>query len=356
MIRKIFDLLKSLWRRLAKRPQVVAPKFRQSRQPKEHSGSHYYLGDLLDCLDASFEALRAIKKVDSDAYDYLSRVGAPVMNTDGRVEATIPAHIDLDNPPSVIAWACPKRPSDNDKFASPRMIYAVREKRPVNVQLSNRPVYRLVMAYVPKWLNGKCHATGGYVAVQSDGTIAPLKQIEPIHQSHRGKTVVTRMGWANPWEQIAKFFDESEQQFLTNTFGWALSANEGAESGLTVRVSRGRHAARFAINMLRTPYFFADRDRVVNERGSTKKIFHIVRGHWRTGAGGNKRWVKPHFRGLRKFTWNDYRVSISLPGYHYNPLTNLAAEGLDPRDPETPKDVLTMREAGERVARYLETS
>ena len=68
----------------------------------------------------------------------------------------------------------------------------------------------------------------------------------------------------------------------------------------------------FSIDMLRTPYFFADRKKVVNENGNTKKIFHIVRGHKRK----NGTFIKTHFRGLREFVWNDYQVKIGLAGLH----------------------------------------
>lgn len=349
MINRIINWIKSFWQK----PKVTPRK--KPRQTKDHTGAHYYLGDLLDCLDASFDALKAVKKVDRDAYDYLSRVGAPVLNSDGIIDAEIPPHIDCTNPPTVIAWACPKDADDDEKHASCRMFYAIKEHRPVNVQLSNLPVYRMVLAYAPKWLKSKFVATGGYIELCPDGSVKPLRQLEPMHQYHRGQKIVTRMTWTNPWEKIARHCGEGNQEkFLTDAFRSALSANEGAESGLTIRASDGARTARFSINMLRTPYFFADRDRVVNENGKTKRIFHIVRGHWREGTGGNKKWIKSHFRGLRKFTWNGYRVSISLSGLHYNSLSNFAAETYDERDPNLRDKTLTAEEVGKRVAKHME--
>jgi len=83
-----------------------------------------------------------------------------------------------------------------------------------------------------------------------------------------------------------------------------------------VNVSNGHLTAVFCIDMLRTPYFFADRD--IEYKGS--KIFHIVRAHRRVGAGGNETFVKSHFRGLREFVWNGYSVRITLAGKHHADL------------------------------------
>ena len=52
----------------------AAPEQRQKRKraPKEHYGAHYYLGDLLDQLDAVFRDLPKFKKSDPEAYKLYS--------------------------------------------------------------------------------------------------------------------------------------------------------------------------------------------------------------------------------------------------------------------------------------------
>jgi hypothetical protein len=59
---------------------------------------------------------------------------------------------------------------------------------------------------------------------------------------------------------------------------------------------------------------------VVNENGRRKRIFHIVRTHKRTLSDGSERFVKSHFRGMRKFKWNGYDVVVSVPGKHHGEL------------------------------------
>jgi hypothetical protein len=58
---------------------------------------------------------------------------------------------------------------------------------------------------------------------------------------------------------------------------------------------------------------------VVNENGRRKRIFHIVRPHVRADG----RAVKMHFRGMRDFAWNGYRIVVTVPGLHHAELSEL---------------------------------
>jgi hypothetical protein len=100
---------------------------------------------------------------------------------------------------------------------------------------------------------------------------------------------------------------------------------------MTVRVRKGTAVISFAIDMLRTPYFFADRDKTVTVNGRTHKILHVVRPHLRIGPDGRRHIVRMHFRGLRKFKWNGYSVSIGIAGWHGVAFSDF---GIDPVDEE----------------------
>ncbi len=84
-------------------------------------------------------------------------------------------------------------------------------------------------------------------------------------------------------------------------------------NGVRVAVSKGRQTAIFTIDMLRSPYFFSDREPVIIN-GVQKRIFHYVKPHTRTYPNGTTTKIKSHFRGLSKFDWLGYKVSITVPG------------------------------------------
>lgn len=101
------------------------------------------------------------------------------------------------------------------------------------------------------------------------------------------------------------------------------------DSGVHVRVAKGSKRVTFAIDMLRTPYFFKDRDKTVNENGKTQKIFHIVAGHKRKLANGEETTVKSHFRGIRKFMWNGFKINILLNGKHIRSFNENNIDGVE---------------------------
>lgn len=96
------------------------------------------------------------------------------------------------------------------------------------------------------------------------------------------------------------------EQYISWMFCTAAQLFAATDSaGLQVRASKGGITSTFSIDMLRTAYFFRDRD--LKDEGG-RRIFHIVRTHPR---------VRSHFRGARDFTWHGYQIHISVPGLHH---------------------------------------
>jgi hypothetical protein len=56
----------------------------------------------------------------------------------------------------------------------------------------------------------------------------------------------------------------------------------------------------------------SDRDVVLNDAGSKRRIFHVVRPHERHLPSGDVRIIKMHHRGMRTFDWNGYAVHITV--------------------------------------------
>ena len=105
----------------------------------------------------------------------------------------------------------------------------------------------------------------------------------------------------------------------------------------------------------RSPYFFKDRDKAVNQNGKTKKIFHIVAAHERSLPDGNKKFVKSHFRGIRKFMWNGYKVNIILNGKHAKSMNSWNADAEDAVNENIPEGNITSYELADRVGKVLDT-
>jgi len=90
----------------------------------------------------------------------------------------------------------------------------------------------------------------------------------------------------------------------------ARDVEESYYATCRIAVSKGDLTAVFGIEPQRVPYFFKDRDVVLNQHGHKQRIFHPVRPHVK--ADGTA--VPMRFRGLKDFEWAGYHVSITVPG------------------------------------------
>ena len=136
-----------------------------------------------------------------------------------------------------------------------------------------------------------------------------------------GSFTIPHKYWGYPTEYIGGAsgrLDMSPEDYLRRCFMEAALMYESASLGSMVRITaaKGKLTAAFGVDIKRMSYFFRDRDVVLNAKGSTARIFHIVRPHIRKGGAV----VPMHFRGLREFEWAGYKVGISVPGRdHFHP-------------------------------------
>ena len=327
------------------------------RREKEHFGAHFYLGDLLERLDDVFQDLRLFRKLDPDAFKIFNKTGATVSSSDGVMGRDLEPYI-LESLPAVGCYYIGG--AETEEKVPPSFIFFIKEKRPINVQPVNHgDVYRCVVTYK---VDGHPVGTQFYVAV-SDQNILPLQQCLPreyktpvrsLRARHNPRQTIVRMEWGFPerLQGLAQENGKTVQEMAKTLFCIAANGTYQRENGLTVTVKKHRYAAAFAIDVLRTPYFFADRDKVVTEDGQTKKILHIVRGHWRTVAGGEKVFIKSHFRGLKEFMWNGYNVRIGMAGRHGAALSSFGIASLEEID-TAGMDTVGADEIGEALEKVL---
>jgi len=182
-----------------------------------------------------------------------------------------------------------------------------------------------------------------------------LKQRIEKAKHYRGSKIDGMQHWGIPifLKDIAVQQKSTPNKMAKFMFTAAVNAAETQGMGLLIRAKKNGVQSAFSIDLLRTPYFFKDRNKTVNEDGKTKKIFHIVRTHYRN-LKNKKIIVKTHFRGLRRFVWNGYDVTVSMPGYHHRNTIELTMEALHTDDPLAQgKDMLDMEEAGKIIDKHL---
>jgi len=309
------------------------PKRKYNRKSKEHMGSHYYLSDLLDQMPDAFLGLELLRKVAPETHKLFSKTGCAVASKDMTLSVGKTGYIDYKNAPSFgCAHMIHTKVQEDVELKGgcfPIVCYFSKVKRPYNVQPTNKATYEFGFVFDTRHLSGCPLAVLEriYLSVDEDGTYTALKMCQPKPMKV-GRSSFVRMTWEYPQllENYAEQWGDTDIEGVAEWwFNLITHMSMSTESGLTVRIKKKKSVVSFAIDMERTPYFFSDREKTVNVNGKTKKIFHIVRGHTRTMADGTEKYIKPHFRGLRKFLWNDYQVSISLTGKHHKSMFDYSA-------------------------------
>ena len=126
--------------------------------------------------------------------------------------------------------------------------------------------------------------------------------------------------------------DMPPEDYLCRVFMEAALMYESAALGSMIRITatKGKLTATFGVDVKRTSYFFSDRDVVLNAKGSTARIFHIVRPHTRKDGSV----VPMHFRGLNQFEWAGHQINITVPGRDHVPLPEIDFGAVDMSEQE----------------------
>jgi len=101
-----------------------------------------------------------------------------------------------------------------------------------------------------------------------------------------------------------------------------------------VKVQKNDIAAVFNVDSRRMSYFFKDRDYVTNAKGHRVRIFHVVAPYTREDGTV----VKMQYRGAKEFTWNDYDVTVTVPGLDHFMEDEFDVGAWDCDEGKLPKD------------------
>lgn len=345
-------------------PSEVVIPIERKRRVKEHDGVHYYLGDLLDNMDHYMRVMKEIKKWNPDDYDWFSRIGAPVISSDGLRYTGESPHLRKGHFPARMGSHINAEYLHEEKVIYLGFLSFIKMRFIPGVQYSNHNIYAGVFYWDD--MKGKYKTVIGepfYIAVSESGNIEVLRALHesyevPKKRRKRGRRGIPVQRWRIPsslrmikehWE---KTHDEKTtlQAVAQHFFHACYNTHEASHRGLQVKVQKDGVSCLFAIDMLRTPYFFKDRIKVKTESGKTKPIFHIVKTHQRKNQRPDS-FVRTHFRGLQEFNWVGYDVKIILPTRSLFGFDSVAedAEVIN----EQAGDFCTSRQAGDKLAKYL---
>ena len=370
-IRRLYRLLLVLI--LREPPPETPPPPKAAKESARDADLYSFKAHILDYLDDQFEVLGRMKKYDREAYTLYKKVGAFIMADMWRFENAW----DYEEYRHMRGWWKTHRPSfaafymgyqttDDacDDRIYPSFLYFRKydsKKQPVEIQRAHGDgdTYTVSLYYDDP-------AQGGMVAryavhVTPEGEIRCLKTLmdDPVvvrvkrKSGHgpRGRTFrVPNRKWGFPplFEAFAAEQKRPIEDLLIGNFVMAVSAFSRQHEEMTkIRVTKGGLAAVFSIPVLRTPYFFKDREYYKTPSGHRKPIFHIVRAHKRDLSTGGETYVRTHFRGHRAFNWNGYDIRITVPGWHHLDLAGLDAKAHDLADDDDQTGYLDVKGIGD---------
>ena len=369
---EILKFLRRLFNSWRRKPKKRKRKSRAvDRKEVEESGRWYFKRDILEQLNEYFVCIAELKKTDPDGYDLYSRVGGVICSPKSKMTWG-------DLPPSWRAGQLPSfgsvtflrtDDSHDDKVPAKFVCFRKLSRPSPLVELSKGVVYSVSLFHMDSDNRHLKASTEFHVAVEGD-EVRLLKELQISEQNipvkktkgrkpyphkiiHRRWDFPKPLRWLYEYNRSSMDYDDSISEYGTNMFKCVIGHHENATADIRVRVSRGQLVGMFAVDLLRTPYFFADREPVIID-GVKKKIFHIVKTHPRYLQDGRVVHVHSHFRGLRRFEWNGYKINITMPGFHHRDLLEFDVGGvhLDPDKPK-PRGLIDSKVLGKEIDSHV---
>ena len=397
-VRALYTRAIAWWRpvKFSELPIVAAPAAAPKPLPMspvakfdELSGEFYFREAILDQLDYYMTCLARMKRVEPDVFAFYSKVGAQITPDRDHNKIENPFYGDKNGPKYVTPWfrdtlpafgaICWALTAREDEAASrkagkpkltPRFFYFTKYDFANAPPTIERPPQGTIYKLTAYWDEVEKNPKGVGVpwdiplCVQPDGRITLLRMRVPEHitihhrrgegDGLRRRSTFTRLVWRKTDPAFAAWAKEHNiepEAYLAGLFHIKTRQFEAGNAGIIrITASRGDLAAAFSVSIKRMPYFFKDRDKVLNERGHRKRIFHIVRPFLRRSGTA----VKLHFRGMRDFMWNGYRVRITIPGRDHHALHEFDVGAMDDSSKVGRlRDGLDMGQLGERWRQHM---
>jgi len=340
----------------------------------ESSGQFHFKRQILEKLPEYMRYIRRMKKTDLRGYHNYRRLGALITPEAHENSVTALECYVQDIPAfgAVLFNIDAKKADDDNVVLVPFVYFTKLINAPKGVEPFDGTVFEVMyfMTNIHKKLQS--FSTPLYIGVSHGGDVRALRYARTInttirHKDAMGGTSVIKTGeiWQHhpylegkwhpddepSWVNIPKL-DDRARFVLFSIINMYITGT----AGLRIAATKKDLTAVFTIDMLRTPYFFKDRDAVFDPvTGVKKKIFHIVRTHARQ-LDKKRIFIKTHFRGLREFTWGGYKILITVPGWHHADMRDFNVAGYIPDDEETLPGWISEEKLISSMAHHIKTS
>jgi len=342
------------------------------RTDDEAYGVWFYLSDLLDQLDLAQKMVHQLRKLDTDAYKFHSKVGGTIIP-----ETTLMRVGGLENsfvrtlPSRGLVFDIPDRKQRANLCL--QLHYFCKVKQPNHVEAAKGTVYQFL--FVVSDENRALTNAWCYIDVQTDGSVVPLREwgsvdvhLPPSRRasskenavlgggSKRGPAI-TRWDFGFPYniryihnmvmDEREKNGDSklSFEEWVNLKFTAIANAYIRSDKGWQIRATKRMQTVKFNISTGRAKYFFSEREAPKTASGQKRRIFHYVEGHYRTLKDGRRSYVRGHYRGHRQFCWHGHTVTITVPGLHHPKMSEFNIAGHDvPEGVEREKDMISSDE------------
>lgn len=330
--------------------------------------------DVLDKLPKYFDDLKALRKVDEEAYQIFSKLGGVVAPEQSLLltTQTVPERI-VKNPPTIrCVFVTPDHKCGKDSERVPvSIIYMMRmgggkvvvNRFGGNVVLPEGICYRFAIVWM---LDGNPFCGDCYIHIDENGRVTVIKEnifLYQTIQSHGGrkggrssnnksrfmKKITSAPLWIN---ELGKDLKRDKFEILSEMVNICLSS-ERPKRSILVRALQGNAAATFTIDKRDAKRFFKDRDTGLAIDGKRKRVLHFV-GSFDRDVNGENQHVRSHYRGERSFDWKGYAIQISGLGFHHADFFDAPIEQFDQDD--CPKGaMISLRKASKMiVGHYLQ--
>jgi len=328
-LKRFFAWLQSFWAEPTAEPAETEEAKESAPKRKYNKEKSKTLSDLLDNLEYTFDAM----KIDYEAFDFISKKDVAGLKKFG--VSVIPNSLDgvpannlIDQGvglPTIIFLAHTEGKRGDNVFMYPDFFFALKQKKcPWFVAKKAGAIYICGFGY-RDLVQNKTFWVSFYSTISKDGRVMPTHHLAQ-------KTVDTPKGsytkkewqlstWKN-WESRNK----DESQVVTDMVAYHFNLWGSRRSMWSTTVERDGDRAIFYVDHRDTKSYFKNREKVVTENGTTKRIIHLVEEHYRKYSNGSVAVVHEHVRGLNKFTWNGFKCSVSSPVHHLD-HRSFSAEG-----------------------------
>lgn len=218
--------------------------------------------------------------------------------------------------------------ANNETFIGLKsVLYVKQQNLPWDYEQIKGITYLIGYCYEAK---GKVLYVSMYVVLDYNGFVRIPKIFRTIEHTIRKGNKISASWFQNTYaRQEVVINHKHDQSFKTYALAeksmagwvcWVLNVSIERDFNYSVIVKKNNRRVCFSLQGQNIVKFFRNRFKVeTTKTGRRKTIFHSVKSFVRKSGAV----VKMHVRGVTKFIWGDYNVSIFVPGYHGQGLTEV---------------------------------